>query len=134
MVLDWKIHGSVRALGLPGSRRSTSRFTLVGTLTLILVTGVCSNRVLFSPRSCVTAHLCSDSPYAGLGPRSPLLQKSSASNESPCCLFPLATTDRRVCVRPCSNGNVELSNQTWETWRNVHRCETVVHEILTAQV
>lgn len=36
-------------------------------------------------KSCVTAHLCSDSPYA----------------------------DRRVCVRPCSNGNVELSNQTW---------------------
>lgn len=38
-----------------------------------------------SAKSCLTAHLCSDSPYA----------------------------DRRVCVRPCSNGNVELSNQTW---------------------
>ena len=81
----WKIHGSVRALGLPGSRRSTSSHP--GDWCVF------QQSSLNSPRSCVTAHLCSDSPYAGqglgigLGPRSPLLQKTSASNESPCCLL-----------------------------------------------
>ena len=33
-----------------------------------------------------------------------------------CWTLPTALADRRVCVRPCSTGLVEQSNQTWETY------------------
>lgn len=57
--------------------------------------------------------LCSPSATHGIWSPNTVFCFLRPTNVGP---SPTAAADRRVCVRPCSTGFVEQSNQTWETY------------------